>query len=234
MYRHLAADGPPRTPEQFAARMMTAVFSPAATEDEAKAFLRRFEEFPQIDAVFVDQPWVAIAKEILDPLGISVGVEAAYPVGNTSTEAKVAAIDEGIRCGATEIDIGGHFAAIKSGDFDVVLEDARAMMDAAGDRIRVMVLPETAILTHDELLRTLEAYAAGGVRGIKTSSGYGWNTLPEDVILIRRACGDAFQIDVSGGIRSLEDATACFEAGADKIHTSAIFHIVDAARRRLA
>jgi deoxyribose-phosphate aldolase len=234
MYRNLAGDGPPATPEQFAARMMTAVFSPAATEDEARSFLRQFEEFPPVDAVFVDQPWVAMAKEILDPLGIAVGVEAAYPVGNTSTEAKVAAIEEGIRLGAAEIDIGGHFAAIKSGDFDAVLEDARAMMDAAADKIRLMVLPETAILTHDELLRTLEAYAAGGVRGLKTSSGYGWNTLPEDVILIRRVFGDAFQIDVSGGIRSLEEASSCFEAGADKIHTSAIFRIVDEAKGRPA
>jgi len=233
MYKHLAADGPPTTVVQLAGRMMTAVFSPAATEGEAKSFLGRFAEFPPIDAIFVDQPWVKLAKEILDPLGIGVGVEAAYPVGNTSTEAKVAAIKEGIRRGAVEIDIGGHFAAIKSGDFDAVRSDARAMIDAAGDEIRVMVLPETAILTNDELLRTLEAYAAAEVRGIKTSSGYGWNTQPEDVMLIRRVFGDAFQIDVSGGVRSLDHAMAHFEAGADKIHTSPIFRILEEAKGRL-
>jgi len=96
-----------------------------------------------------------------------------------------------------------------------------------------MVLPETAILSRDELLRTLEAYAAAGVHGIKTSSGYGWNTQPEDVLVIRRVFGDAFQIDVSGGIRSFEHAMTCFEAGADKIHTSPIFRILDEAKGRL-
>ena len=233
MYVHHAGNGPPGAAEALAARMMTAVFSPAATEDEAAEFLRRFAGYPPIDAIFVDQPWVEMAKEILDPLGIGVGVEAAYPVGNTSTEAKVAAIEEGIRLGAVEIDIGGHFAAIKSGDFDAVLADARAMVDAAGDAIRVMVLPETAILSLDELLRTLEAYAAAGVRGIKTSSGYGWNTQPEHVILIRRTFGDAFQVDVSGGVRSLDHAMAHFEAGADKIHASPIFRILEEADGRL-
>ena len=234
MYKQLAAGGAPKTSPQFARRMMTAVFSPAATEEEAKRFLHRFAEFPPIDAIFVDQPWVEMAREILDPLGIGVGVEASYPVGNTSTEAKVAAIEEGIRCGAVEIDIGGHFAAIKSGDFDAVRADAHAMIDAAGDDIRVMVLPETAILANDEKLRTLEAYAKAGVRGIKTSSGYGWNTQREDVLLVRRAFDDAFQIDVSGGVRSLDDALAYFEAGADKIHASPIFRILEEANGRLS
>jgi len=212
---------------QFAKRMMTAVFSPAATEEEAQEFLRRFGEFPAIDAIFVDQPWVEMAKEILDPMGIGVGIEAAYPIGNTSTEAKIAAIEEGIRRGAIEIDIGGCFAAIVSGDYAAVKADARAMVEAAGEDIRMMVLPETAILSNDQKLRTLEAYADAGVRGIKTSSGYGWNTQPEDVVLVRRAFRDTFQIDVSGGVRSFEDAMAHFEVGADKIHASPIFRILE-------
>jgi deoxyribose-phosphate aldolase len=233
MYRQ-APEGVPSTPEEFAARMMTAVFSPAATEEEAGEFLRRFAAHPPIDAVFVDQPWVPMAKGILEPLDIGVGVETAYPVGNASTAAKVAAIHEAIRIEAVEIDIGGHFAAIKSGDFEAVQADTRAMVDAAGDEVRIMVLPEVAILTNDEKQRTLEAYAAAGVRGIKTSSGYGWNTQLEDVLLIRRVFGDAFQIDVSGGVRTFEDALAYFEAGANKIHASPIFRILEQATRRLS
>jgi len=234
MYEQLAATGTPTSAAQFAKRMMTAVFSPAATGEEAKGFLRRFAEYPPIDAIFVDQPWVALAREILEPIGIGVGVEAAYPIGNTSTAGKVAAIEEAIRLGAVEIDIGGHFTAIKSGDFGGVLADARAMVEAAGERIRLMVLPEVAILTNDEKLRTLEAYAKAGVRGIKTSSGYGWNTQLEDVHLIRRVFGDAFQIDVSGGVRTVEHAMAYFAAGADKIHASPIFSILDEADRRFS
>jgi len=234
MDRQFAANGTPKTKEQFARRMMCAVFSPAATEEEAKAFLRRFAGFPAIDAIFVDQPWVEMAKEILDPIGIGVGVEAAYPVGNSSTEAKVAAIGEGIRRGAIEIDVGGHFAAILSGDYVTVKADARAMVEAAGDDIRIRVLPETAILSNDEKLRTLEAYAEAGVRGIKTSSGYGWNTQLEDVLLVRRVFGDTFRIDVSGGVRSFDDAMAYFEAGTDKIHASPIFRVLEEASRRLA
>ena len=224
----------PATVEEFANRMMTATFSPAANEDDARAFLRRFGEYPTIDAIFVDQPWVSLAKEILTPLGISVGVEAAYPVGNWSTEAKVAAIREGVRLGAEEIDIGGHFAAIRSGDFGAVYADAKAMIEAADDKIRVMVLPETAILTYDELAQTLEAYAKANVSGLKTSSGYGWNTHIEDVRFIRSNFGEAFQIDVSGGVRTIDHAMAYFAAGADNIHVSPIFRILDEAKVRFS
>jgi len=224
----------PITVAEFANRMMTATFSPAANEDDARAFLRRFGEYPTIDAIFVDQPWVSLAQEILTPLGISVGVEAAYPVGNWSTQAKVAAIREGVRLGADEIDIGGYFAAIKSGNFSAVYEDAKAMIEAANDEIRVMVLPETAILTHDELAQTLEAYAKANVSGLKTSSGYGWNTHIEDVRFIRSHFGETFQIDVSGGVRTIDHAMEYFAAGADNIHVSPIFRILDEAKERFS
>mgnify|MGYP001821762219 CR=1 FL=1 len=222
----------PTTSDSFANRMMTATFSPAANEGEARAFLRRFSEYPAIDSIFVDQPWVPLAKEILDPLGIRVGVEAAYPVGNWSIDAKVEAIRTGVKLGAEEIDIGGHFAAIKSGDFVTVRDDAKAMIDASRGEIWVMVIPETAILSRDELVRTLEAYAEGGVRGIKTSSGYGWNTSLEDVIFIRRVFGETFQIDVSGGVRTLDHALEYFPSGTDNIHASPIFRILDEAKER--
>lgn len=231
--RNTTNRGVPRTATEFARRMMTAVFSPAATEEEAQAFLHRFAHYPRIDAIFVDHPWVELAKEILDPLGIGVGVAAAYPVGNESTPAKVAAIRAAIALGAVEVDVGAHFTAIKSGDFTALEADTRAMVEAAGEAIRLMVVPETAILTNDEKVRTLEVFARCGVRGIKTSSGYGWNSQVEDVLLVRRLFGDTFQIDVSGGVRTVDDALAYFAAGADKIHASPIFAILDEAKERL-
>jgi len=225
--------GAPKTFAEFARRMMTAVFSPAATEGEARDFLRRFAHYPPIDTIFVDHPWVQLAKEILAPLGIGVGVAAAYPVGNESTPAKVAAIRAGIKLGAVEVDVGAHFAAIKSGDYITLGDDTRAMVEAAGEDIRLVVVLETAILTNDEKIRALEVFARCGVKGIKTSSGYGWNSQIEDVLLIRRVFGETFQIDVSGGVRTADDALAYFAAGADKIHASPIFTVLEGARERL-
>jgi deoxyribose-phosphate aldolase len=232
MFQEAESATAPQSLASFAGRMMSATFSPAATEEEARRFLRGFAEYPPIDAVFVDQPWVEFAREILAPRGIRVGVEAAYPVGNASTEAKVAAIREGISRGAQEIDIGAHFCAIKSGRFDDVEADAHAMVDAAEDKIWMMVVPETAILTSDELLHTLDAFARAGVRGIKTSSGYGWNTQLEHVLLVRRRFGLTFRVDVSGGVRTLEDALGYFAVGTEKIHASPIFKILDEAKER--
>ena len=71
------------------------------------------------------------------------------------------------------------------------------------------------------------------MRGIKTSSGYGWNTQYEDVEFIRRQFGETFQIDVSGGVRTLEHALHYFANGADNIHASPIFRILDEAKETL-
>ena len=108
------------------------------------------------------------------------------------------------------------------------------MVEAAGDEIWMMVVPETAILTSDELIRTLEAFAEAGVRGIKTSSGYGWNTQPEHVLLIRRYFDTHFKVDVSGGVRTLDQALHYFDIGTDSIHASPIFRILDEAKEHYA
>jgi deoxyribose-phosphate aldolase len=149
--------------EKLARRLMTAVFMPVATDEQALAFLTRVTEYPPIAGVFVDQVRVGMAAEVLGPAGIEVGTASAYPVGNKPTEAKVAAIRYAIRAGAAEIDIGAHFVAMKSGDYRALQDDTATMLEAAGTQIRVVPILETAILTNEEKLRALEVFAACGV-----------------------------------------------------------------------
>ncbi len=213
--------------EELAQRLMGAIFMPAASDSEVISFLQRVIGYPPIAGVFVDQVRIAMAADILGSVGIGVGTAAAYPLGNKSTETKVAAIRYAITAGAVEIDVGAHFAAIKSGDFKALEKDTRAMVDAAADDIRLVPIPETAILTNGEKMRTLEVFANCGVKAIKTSSGYGWNTPIEDVLFIRRNFGDAFQVDVSGGVRTYDETIRMIEAGGRRIHTSRVFEILD-------
>jgi deoxyribose-phosphate aldolase len=52
----------------------------------------------------------------------------------------------------------------------------------------------------------------------------------EDVRLIKSVVGDTMKVKASGGIRTLEDALAMIEAGADRIGASAGVSIVEAVR----
>ena len=52
-------------------------------------------------------------------------------------------------------------------------------------------------------------------------------------MFIRRVFGETFQIDVSGGVRTLNHAIEYFVAGTDNIHASPIFRILDEAKEQL-
>ena len=73
---------------------------------------------------------------------------------------------------------------------------------------------------------------------IKTSTGFG--TPPSgipvgatvaDVRLMKEAVGNAIKVKAAGGIRTLADAMAMIEAGAERIGTSAGVSIIEELRR---
>ena len=68
---------------------------------------------------------------------------------------------------------------------------------------------------------------------IKTSTGFGTSgaTL-EDVRLMKKAVGDKIKVKAAGGIRTLDDALAYIEAGAERIGTSAGVKIIEEYRTR--
>ena len=64
---------------------------------------------------------------------------------------------------------------------------------------------------------------------MKTSTGFSkGGATAEDVALMRRTVGPEMGVKASGGIRSLEDAKAMVEAGANRLGTSSGAAIVKA------
>ena len=82
---------------------------------------------------------------------------------------------------------------------------------------------ETALLTDDEKRLACRLACDAGARFVKTSTGFhprGGATVA-DVRLLRAAVGPEFGVKASGGIRSLADAQAMIDAGANRLGTSA-------------
>lgn len=168
-------------------------------------------------------PWhVARANALLDGSDVAVCTVVGFPLGATTTAAKVAETVTAIKHGAREIDMVASITALKSGMHDAVLEDIRTVTQVSHDHGAIVkVIIETCLLTHDEKRRMCSIVTQAGSDFIKTSTGFstGGATI-DDVILLRELVGPEVRVKASGGIRDRASAEAMISAGADRIGTS--------------
>lgn len=180
-------------------------------------------------AVCVPPCYVGLAANQLRGTSTNVATVIGFPLGSSTTAVKVAETKDAVENKADEIDMVINVGAIKSGMWDAVTADIRAVVEAAGDA-KVKVIIETSQLTDDEKVRATECTIEAGADFVKTSTGFiGGGATVEDVMLLRRTIeqkGSSCRIKASGGIRTKADALAMIEAGADRIGTSAGVAIV--------
>jgi deoxyribose-phosphate aldolase len=103
---------------------------------------------------------------------------------------------------------------LRSGQYDFVEQDVRAVVDAANGTL-VKVILETHYLTDDEICRGSEICVRAGAAFLKT--GTGWTetgaTL-HNIALIKSVVGDDAKVKASGGVRDLETLLAMYRLGA--------------------
>jgi deoxyribose-phosphate aldolase len=131
-----------------------------------------------------------------------------------------------VNAGADELDMVINIAALKNKDYDVVLEDIQAVVNAAeGKTVKVII--ETCLLTEEEKVRACELSKEAGADFVKTSTGFSTSgATEEDVKLMKKTVGDALKVKASGGIRDYEKTIQMINAGADRIGASASVDIV--------
>lgn len=180
-------------------------------------------------AVCVPPCYVGLAANQLAGTVVNVATVIGFPLGSATTAVKVAETKDAVENKADEIDMVINVGAIKSGMWDAVTADIRAVVEAS-DEAKVKVIIETSQLTDEEKVRATECVIEAGADFVKTSTGFiGGGATVEDVALLRRTieqkCSSC-RIKASGGIRTKADALAMIEAGADRIGTSAGVAIV--------
>ena len=182
-------------------------------------------------------PWhVATAAQVLAEMltesltepTVPVCTVVGFPLGASTTPVKVAETARAIADGATEIDMVISITALKSGHYQQVLDDVRAVTEAAhGENALVKVIIESCLLTQDEKVRMCEIVSTAGADFIKTSTGFstGGATL-DDVALLRRHVANHVKVKASGGIRDRQTALDMIAAGAERLGTSSGVAIV--------
>ena len=157
---------------------------------------------------------------------INICTVVGFPLGYSSTEAKVQEVKTALADGASEIDMVVNIADVKNGDFDKVEAEIKALREATGNKI-LKVIIETCYLTENEKIAMCKAVTNAKADYIKTSTGFGTDgaTL-EDVILMKENIGAEVKIKAAGGIRTREDMEAFVEAGCSRLGTSSAVDIL--------
>jgi deoxyribose-phosphate aldolase len=200
-----------------------------------KPDLRRSDVDAQLDeaaahrvfSVCVRPSDVRHATARLTGTGVGVGTVIGFPHGTTTTSTKVAESIQALADGAFELDMVINIGAVRSGDWELVEQDIRAVVDAADGHV-VKVILETAYLTDDEIVAACRVAVSAGASFVKTSTGFaGGGATEEHIRLMRQTVGADIGVKASGGVRGLDAVVAMVAAGADRIGTSASARILD-------
>jgi deoxyribose-phosphate aldolase len=179
-------------------------------------------------AVCVNPSHVVLCKELLKGTDVKVATVVGFPLGANTTETKVFETKDSVLKGADEIDMVINIGALKEGDYKVVEDDIKAVVDACRGQAIVKVIIETCLLTDDEKRKACELSMSAGAHFVKTSTGFstGGATV-EDVALMKSVVGDNLEVKASGGVRDRETAIKMIEAGATRIGTSSGIKIIE-------
>ena len=148
-----------------------------------------------------------------------------FPNGYATTATKVFECRDALENGADEIDTVINIGHLKSGRYDEILAELKALKAACGEKI-LKVIIETCLLTDDEKIKMCELVTLSGADYIKTSTGFSTGgATREDVALFAAHVGKNVRIKAAGGIASLADAEDFINLGADRLGTSRVVKI---------
>lgn len=205
------------------------LIKPAATKNEAIELCREAKKYLFSCAV-VNPYFVTLAHNELKTSNVKVCSTIGFPIGATLPEIKATEARKTVKLGAEELDMVMNISAFKSKDYDAVKKDIEAVVNVKrlNPNIIVKVIIETGFLTDKEKSVACRLVKEAGADFVKTSTGlFGGGATVEDIKLMRRAVGKEMGVKAAGGIRTLKDAYAMIEAGANRIGTSTAIKIIE-------
>ena len=156
-------------------------------------------------------------KELLaDAPDVLLGGTVGFPSGAHTTAIKAAEARQLIADGAGELDMVINVGMLRSGKYDYVENDIRAVVEAAEGTL-VKVILEAHYLTDDEIRRGSEICVRARADFVKTGSGWAeTGATLQNIALIKSVVGDDAQVKASGGVRDLETLVEMVRLGATR------------------
>ncbi len=182
----------------------------------------------QFKSVCIPPYYVFKTKKLLDLSTVKVCTVIGFPMGYSTTRAKVEEIKRAADDGVDELDVVANITAIKNKDWNAVRNDIDSVTMVShlrGKKIKLII--EMGLLEEEEIKKVCQLAQNAGVNFIKTATGFNnTTTTPEDIRFLKALIGSATKIKASGGIRTKADSLAMIKAGAHRIGTSSGVKIV--------
>lgn len=205
--------------ENYASYIDHTLLKPEATKEQIVALCAEAKQYG-FASVCVNPTWIETAAKELEGAVSKVCTVIGFPLGANTSDVKAFETKDAIAKGADEVDMVLNIGALKGSDYELVLNDMKAVVEAANGTL-VKVIIETCLLTDEEKVKACELAVEAGVDYVKTSTGFSTGgATPTDVALMRKTVGPDLGVKASGGVRSLADLKAMIEAGATRIGAS--------------
>lgn len=161
-------------------------------------------------------------KRIHDTYGekINICTVVGFPLGYSTTPAKVAEVKQALIDGVSEVDMVVNISDVKNGNYDAVEEEIRMLKKEVGNKI-LKVIIETCYLTEEEKIAMCHAVTNAGADYIKTSTGFGTaGATMDDIKLFKANIGPNVKMKAAGGVKTVSDMENFINEGCDRIGTS--------------
>ena len=169
-------------------------------------------------SVCIPPSYIAFAHKNYPELNICTVI--GFPLGYSSTNAKVQEIKDALADGCNEFDMVINISWAINGEYDRIMEEIKTLKAAVGDHI-LKVIIETCYLSEEAKVQMCKAVTEAGADYIKTSTGFGTaGATLEDIALFKAHIGPNVKIKAAGGVRTKADMEAFLSAGCDRIGTS--------------
>lgn len=149
-----------------------------------------------------------------------------FPLGASTTAAKVNEAKDALAKGAKEFDMVINIGKLKDGDYNYVKNEIAEIKKAVGTNV-LKVIIETCLLTDEEKTVMCRLVCEAGADYIKTSTGFssGGATF-DDIALFAKHTNGKCKIKAAGGIRTRDDMEKFASLGANRLGTSSAIKIL--------
>ncbi|MCF2971569.1 deoxyribose-phosphate aldolase [Synechococcus sp. Nb3U1] len=162
--------------------------------------------------------YVPLAVERLHGSPVQVSTVVGFPMGTATAEVKLYEAQLAVEQGCQELDVRINLAWLKAGELDRLHAEIAQLVEETG--VCVKAILETALLTQEEKKLAGEVCIDAGVAFLMTSTGWMGGATVADVQLLWQLSQGKVAIKASGGIRTVAQAEAMIEAGANRLGTS--------------
>jgi deoxyribose-phosphate aldolase len=185
-------------------------------ETEVRALAEVARRYQSICVVTLPT-FIPLIRDLLaDEPAIRIGGAVGFPSGGATPAAKVFEASELLQMGCRELDMVINIGQLLSDRHRVVLEDIRAVVEAAGG-VPVKVILECHYLSAEQIRRACELSIEAGAAFVKTGTGWApTGATLENISLIKSIVGDAIAIKAAGGIRGAETLKEMYRRGATR------------------